>query len=158
MLLLDWCCEGRSSSLELRSAKSRTISTDRSRNRADKLSRLAVTFYAAGKGGYGSCGTKLYDGQGIYFAAMSVYDLVSCECVPFLTSTLSAANLGRTLAIAEKALYVHRWARRVQHRSVTRVSRCKARKILRKRLLLSCLIVVQRESSSYFLNHSSRSY
>ncbi|BGP50094.1 hypothetical protein JCM10450v2_006005 [Rhodotorula kratochvilovae] len=31
------------------------------------------TWYAAGEGGYGSCGQKLYDGQQPYFAAMSLY-------------------------------------------------------------------------------------
>ncbi|GAA5977798.1 hypothetical protein JCM10908_005101 [Rhodotorula pacifica] len=32
-----------------------------------------ASWYAAGKGGYGSCGEKLYDGQTVYFAAMSLY-------------------------------------------------------------------------------------
>ncbi|GAA5862363.1 hypothetical protein JCM8547_007616 [Rhodosporidiobolus lusitaniae] len=31
------------------------------------------TWYAAGSGGYGSCGQPLYDGQKPYFAAMSLY-------------------------------------------------------------------------------------
>ncbi|BGP18357.1 hypothetical protein JCM10213v2_006420 [Rhodosporidiobolus nylandii] len=31
------------------------------------------TWYAAGEGGYGSCGQMLYDGQEPYFAAMSLY-------------------------------------------------------------------------------------
>ncbi|GAA5997434.1 hypothetical protein JCM5350_005653, partial [Sporobolomyces pararoseus] len=49
-----------------------------------------VTFYAAGKAGYGSCGTKLYDGQDIYFAAMSVYDLMgSASPAPFCYSCIS---------------------------------------------------------------------
>ncbi|GAA5820720.1 hypothetical protein JCM3770_005263 [Rhodotorula araucariae] len=32
-----------------------------------------ATWYAAGEGGFGSCGQKLYDGQQPYFAAMSLY-------------------------------------------------------------------------------------
>ncbi|GAA5980653.1 hypothetical protein JCM11641_000164 [Rhodosporidiobolus odoratus] len=32
-----------------------------------------TTWYAAGSGGYGSCGEMLYDGQEPYFAAMSLY-------------------------------------------------------------------------------------
>ncbi|GAA6016396.1 hypothetical protein JCM11491_002397 [Sporobolomyces phaffii] len=49
-----------------------------------------VTFYAAGKGGYGSCGTKLYDGQELYFAAMSTYDLMgSASPSPFCYSYIS---------------------------------------------------------------------
>ncbi|GAA5957767.1 hypothetical protein JCM3765_003759 [Sporobolomyces pararoseus] len=68
---------------------------DLAKDREDKIwvgdgESLSATFYAAGKGGYGSCGTKLYDGQDIYFAAMSVYDLMgSASPSPFCYSCIS---------------------------------------------------------------------
>ncbi|GAA5902638.1 RlpA-like double-psi beta-barrel domain-containing protein [Sporobolomyces salmoneus] len=62
----------------------------------DKTGKIWIgdtTFYAAGKGGYGSCGTKLYDGQDLHFAAMSVYDLMgSASPSPFCYSCISLQN------------------------------------------------------------------
>ncbi|GAA5839911.1 hypothetical protein JCM5353_007228 [Sporobolomyces roseus] len=59
-------------------------------NRKGKIWVGDTTFYAAGKGGYGSCGTKLYDGQDIFFAAMSVYELMgSASPAPYCYSCIS---------------------------------------------------------------------